>query len=163
MTVFFVLGNTKGSATGLSGGIAGLIGNQEVLAIYSMLGYLFPAFVALCLIGSVFRDVAWGGESGANAVASWIMLAGLVGVMLQPILLVLSWSAPSLRMVQNLNAFLSLAGICIALSVMWLANRRWFLRRPGVKTSRPVLRLVGPDSDEELEASRNNVVELRPR
>ncbi|MEA5454501.1 hypothetical protein SPF06_07185 [Sinomonas sp. JGH33] len=140
MTVFFVLSDTLGSAAGLAG-----LRPQETLVIYSSLGYLFPAYVAVCLLGPVFSDVTWGDESGANKAASWLMLAGLAGVAVQPILYTACMAAPSLSLIQLLTAFFSLGLIGIALTVMWLANRKWF---PAHKSEpdgiRPVLRLVGP-------------------
>ncbi|MGP4033003.1 hypothetical protein [Pseudarthrobacter sp. 1C304] len=116
--VLFLLADTAGSATGLSGLPLRSPENASLICWYAAAGRLYPAFVAVCILPATFlairRRLPWAIRAGAVllTVAFAALAAGSLFPLIPP-------EANYLRAVINYTAVLSLA---LGLAFVWISS-----------------------------------------
>jgi hypothetical protein len=116
--VLFLLADTAGSATGLSGLPLRSPENASLIYWYAAAGRLYPAFVAVCILPATFlairRRLPWAIRAGAAllTVAFAALAAGALFPLIPP-------EANYLRALINYTAVLSLA---LGLAFVWISS-----------------------------------------
>lgn len=138
MVIFFIRSSLPFSLTGLMGFEA-----QHSVKLYSLLGFLYPAYISVCIIGVMFASLLHGGQPSVYRLASVLMLVGLFGVFLLPGLQALTFSMPQMVPIQAITAYSSLGFIGAAFMTLWFA-----------------VRFTGSDGESDL-SLLDNVIPLR--
>ncbi|AJT42388.1 hypothetical protein [Psychromicrobium lacuslunae] len=118
LVVFFVQSYTPYSFASL-----GAFEAQSSVKLYSMLGFLYPAYVAVCIIGVMFRNTMQRTIPIRYRSASVIMLIGLFGVFLLPAIQSLTFSMKELIPLQGILSYSSLGLIATSFIVLWFSAR----------------------------------------
>lgn len=123
-TVTFLLADTAGSSTGLTGLPLRSEANAQLIGLYATAGRVYPAFVAACLVPATLRAV--GGRFPRALRTGALLLsvgyAAMVVGALYPLL-------PAGRAwCQSIISYAAVLGVSLGLTVIWLArvaaNRR---------------------------------------
>ncbi len=116
--VTFVLADTAGSSTGLTGLPLRSAANARLIEVYAAAGRVYPGFVALCLVPATARAV--GGRFPVAVRSGALLLtvgyAGLVAAALFPFV-----PGRSARAQVMIN-YTAILGLSVGLTVIWLAG-----------------------------------------
>lgn len=118
MIIFFIRSSLPFSLTGLMG-----FETQHSVKLYSLLGFLYPAYISVCIIGVMFSNLLHADQPPVYRLASALMLVGLFGVFLLPGLQALTFSMPQMVPIQAITAYSSLGFIGAAFMTLWFAVR----------------------------------------
>jgi hypothetical protein len=117
-TVTFLLADTAGSSTGLTGLPLRSEANAQLIGLYATAGRVYPAFVAVCLVPATLRAV--GGRFPRALRTGALLLsvgyAAMVAGALYPLL-------PAGRAwCQSIISYAAVLGVSLGLTVIWLAR-----------------------------------------
>lgn len=116
--VFFLLADTKGSATGLTGLPLRSATNAILVNLYAAAGRVYPAYIAACLLPATVHAVR--GRFPASIRAGAVLLsAGFAGLIVAALYAFVPTDPARLQAVFNFTAVLCLS---IGLAVIWIAG-----------------------------------------
>lgn len=134
--VFFLLADTKGSATGLTGLQFRSAANAILINLYAAAGRVYPAYVAACLLPATVHAVR--GRFPASVRAGAVLLsAGFAGLIVAAVYAFVPTDPARLQTIFNLTAVLCLS---IGLAVIWIAGLIARRRRGSAAGQLPVRR-----------------------
>ncbi|KRE78345.1 hypothetical protein [Arthrobacter sp. Soil763] len=118
-TVFFLLADTSGSATGLGELPLRSPSNAQLIGLYATAGRAYPAFVAACLLPSTVRATRSRLPAAVRAGALLLSVgcAALVAAALYPLL------RANVTGAQATINFTAVLGMSLGLATIWLAGR----------------------------------------
>lgn len=116
--VFFLLADTKGSATGLTGLPARSTANAILINSYAAAGRAYPAYVAACLLPTTFHAVR-GRFPTAIKTGAALLSTGFAGLIVGAVYAFVPTDPARLQAVFNFTAVLCLS---LGLAVIWIAG-----------------------------------------
>lgn len=132
-TVAFLLADTAGSSTGLTGLPLRSEANAQLIGLYATAGRVYPAFVAVCLVPATMRAVVGGRFPVALRTGALMLAVGyaaMVAGALYPLVPAGAWF-------QSVINYTAVLGVSLGLTVIWLARLAAHRRqaRTGVRRS----------------------------
>lgn len=125
--VSFLLADTQGSATGLTGLPLRSPANAILINLYATAGRVYPAFVAACLLPATIRAVR-GRFPAAVRAGAVLLSVGFAGLIVAAVYAFVPSDPARLQAVFNFTAVLCLS---LGLAVIWIAGLVARRRRRG--------------------------------